>query len=49
MTTRITSGGFLTCKNKILMMRRGMHKKLGPGHCLICRAISLEKELAMQV
>jgi len=32
MTTRITSGGFLTHKNKVLLMKRGLHKKLGPGH-----------------
>ena len=31
MVTRITSGGFLVCKNKVLMMKRGLHKKLAPG------------------
>ena len=31
MTTRITAGAFLTCGNKILLMKRGLHKELGPG------------------
>jgi len=31
MVTRITAGAFLVCKNKVLLMKRGMHKKLGPG------------------
>jgi len=32
MTTRITAGAFLSCGNKVLLMKRGMHKKLAPGH-----------------
>ncbi|MCL2198276.1 MAG: NUDIX domain-containing protein [Defluviitaleaceae bacterium] len=31
MKTRITAGAFLTCGEKILLMKRGLHKKLGPG------------------
>ena len=31
MITRITAGAFLTCGDKILLMHRGKHKKLGPG------------------
>ena len=31
MVTRITSGGFLVCKNSVLLMKRGLHKKLAAG------------------
>jgi len=31
MTTRITAGAFLVCGNKVLLMKRGLHKKLAPG------------------
>jgi len=31
MTTRITAGAFLICGNKVLLMKRGLHKKMGPG------------------
>ena len=31
MITRITAGAILTYKNKILLMKRGLHKKLAPG------------------
>ena len=31
MVTRITSGGFLVCGNRVLLMKRGLHKKLAPG------------------
>lgn len=31
MTTRITAGAFLVCGEKILLMKRGLHKKLGAG------------------
>ena len=30
-TTRITAGAFLSCGNKVLLMKRGLHKELGPG------------------
>jgi 8-oxo-dGTP diphosphatase len=30
-TTRITAGAFLTCGNKVLLMKRGLQKKLAPG------------------
>jgi len=29
--TRITAGAFLSCGDKVLLMKRGMHKELGPG------------------
>jgi len=31
MVTRITAGAFLTCGDKVLLMKRGLHKELGPG------------------
>ena len=31
MKTRITVGAFLICKDKVLLIKRGMHKKLAPG------------------
>jgi 8-oxo-dGTP diphosphatase len=31
MTTRITTGVFLCCGDKVLMMKRGLHKELGSG------------------
>jgi len=31
MVTRITAGAFLTCGDKVLMMKRGLHKELGAG------------------
>jgi len=31
MITRITAGAFLACGNKVLMMKRGLHKELAPG------------------
>ena len=31
MTTRLTAGAFLVCGNKVLLMKRGLHKELGPG------------------
>lgn len=31
LTTRITAGAFLTCGDKILLLKRGLHKELGPG------------------
>ena len=31
MHTRILIGAFLTYQNKVLLMKRGMHKKLAPG------------------
>ncbi|MCL2357429.1 MAG: NUDIX domain-containing protein [Defluviitaleaceae bacterium] len=31
MFTRITAGAFLTCGERILLLKRGLHKKLGPG------------------
>jgi len=30
-TTRIMAAAFLTCNDKVLMLKRGLHKKLGPG------------------
>ena len=30
-TTRLTAGAYLTCGDKILLMKRSLHKKLGPG------------------
>ena len=29
--TRITAGAFLSCGNKVLMMKRGLHKEMAPG------------------
>jgi len=31
MTTRITAGAFLVCGNKVLLMKRGLHKKIATG------------------
>ena len=31
MVTRITAGAFLSCGNKVLLMKRGLHKELGAG------------------
>ena len=31
MVMRITAGAFLVCKNKVLLMKRGLHKELAPG------------------
>ncbi|MCL1858632.1 MAG: NUDIX domain-containing protein [Oscillospiraceae bacterium] len=31
MHTRLLVGAFLTYQNKVLLMKRGMHKELGPG------------------
>ena len=31
MVTRIMAGAFLSCKNRVLLMKRGLHKKLGAG------------------
>ena len=31
MTTRITAGAFLSCGDKVLLMKRGLHKELGAG------------------
>jgi len=31
MTTKITAGAFLICGDKVLLMKRGLHKKLAPG------------------
>jgi len=31
MTTRITAGAFLSCGDKVLLLKRGLHKELGPG------------------
>ena len=31
MTTRLTAGAFLVCGDKVLLMKRGLHKELGPG------------------
>ena len=31
MITRITAGAFLTCGSNVLLMKRGLHKELGPG------------------
>jgi len=31
MVTRITVGAFLSCENKVLLMKRGLHKELGAG------------------
>jgi len=31
MVTRITSGVFIICGNKVLLMKRGLHKELAPG------------------
>jgi len=31
MVTRITAGAFLVCGSKVLLMKRGLHKELGPG------------------
>jgi 8-oxo-dGTP diphosphatase len=31
MHTRLTASAFLTCGGKILLMKRGLHKELGPG------------------
>ncbi|MCL2603724.1 MAG: NUDIX domain-containing protein [Defluviitaleaceae bacterium] len=30
-TTRIKAAAFLTCGNKVLLLKRGLHKKLAPG------------------
>jgi 8-oxo-dGTP diphosphatase len=30
-TTRITASAFLTCGDKVLLLKRGLHKKLAPG------------------
>ena len=31
MHLRITAGAFLVCGSKVLLMKRGLHKELGPG------------------
>ena len=31
MTTRITSGAFLSCGDKVLLLKRGLHKEIAPG------------------
>ena len=31
MVTRITAGAFIFCGSKVLLMKRGLHKELGPG------------------
>jgi len=31
MTTRIMAGAFLVCGDKVLLMKRGLHKEFGAG------------------